>query len=173
MVAIFVSYISRQFSLDVPAQWTALAALMAAWTVVSIPTYSRLRKRFGGTELLDDIKRNMVRVEHYDVDQVIEMREYEDLGSAYFIRDREGVVHFLMGQYFYEAEEGGLFPTTRLEIVRAPLSGIVLNLKCSGRPLKPVKTIGPFREELVRQGKMPRDGGAISVGWDDIEKTYA
>jgi hypothetical protein len=145
---------------------------MATWTVVTLPVFSRLRRRFGGVDLIQDINEGMARVEHYNIDEAIEMTEYEDLGSTYFIRDSDGHVYFLMGQYLYEAEESGSFPCTQLEIVRAPHSGIVLDLKCSGNPLKSVKKIGPFRQELVRRGKLPKDGSAISVDWNDIEKTY-
>ena len=172
-VAALVSYVARHYTLDVAAQWLVIGSLLVAWTVVSIPIYSRLRARFGGTALMQDIKKNMVSVERYDIDQVIAMQEYEDLGSTYFVLDRDGRVYCFRGQYLYEVEERGLFPSTQVEIVRAPLSGIVLAIKCSGSPVKPAKTIGPFRLELVRRGKLPEDGSAISVGWNEIEKAYA
>jgi hypothetical protein len=49
------------------------------------------------------------------------MEEFEDLGVAYFVRTRKGDVHFLMGQYLYEAMDSGAFPCSELELVRAPL----------------------------------------------------
>lgn len=158
--------------LQVKTQWLVVSALMALWLVVSIPLFRAGRKRFGASSLHQDIANGFAIVNRFEVAEVIALEEYEDLGPAYFVRTTEGTVHFFMGQYLYDPVDDGQFPCSEFETVRTPLSGVLLDIACSGEPITPTKRLGPFRRDVLRQGKVPTDGALVAIAWESIEATY-
>lgn len=170
--AFVTSMLARFTDLQVEEQWLVVSALMVLWLAVSIPLFRAARKRFGASSLHQDIANGIAVVNRFEIAEVIELEEYEDLGPAYFVRATKGAVHFFMGQYLYDSVDDGQFPCSAFETVRAPLSGVLLDIVCSGEPIVPTKRLGPFRRDVLRQGKVPTDGGLVAIAWESIEVTY-
>lgn len=98
----------------------------------------------------EDLKDGIAAVETHDVVGAIEIKEYEDEGTGFFLILKDGRVLCVIGQDLYafahdaepQPDEGiqderHLFPQTKIEYVYAPKSKIRLDVKGVGEPLRP------------------------------------
>jgi len=106
----------------------------------------------------------------YDVVDAIRVEEFEDEGSSYYLELADGTVLFLSGQYLYEAEAGGAFPSTRFEVTRAPASRLLLDLCCTGEPLAPSSTLPAFTTADHRAERVPGDGDRLAVDFESLRR---
>lgn len=115
----------------------------------------------GNAALADeDLKNGIAVVEHLEVVAVVEVAEEDDEGAGFLLELRDGRVLFLVGQDLYphslDAEpkekadlEGNTFPSSTMDFIYAPRSGVVLDKKGTGTYLKP-------RSWVKWQGDGPR-----------------
>ena len=94
------------------------------------------------------------------------VEEFEDEGSSYYLKLDDGSVLFLSGQYLYEYEDQGSFPSTRVAVTRAPESKIVLDIECLGQPLPVRAQRPPFTREDHLNGAVPEDGALLAVDFE-------
>jgi hypothetical protein len=113
-----------------------------------------------------DVERGEAEVSRYEVADAVQVEEFEDEGSNYFLRLRDGRVLFLSGQFLYEMEEARTFPSSVLEVSRSPQGRLVLDVRCTGSYLPPSSTLPPFPES----GDVPSHGDVLEVDLDAIRR---
>lgn len=123
----------------------------------------------------DDLKGGVARIETFHVTEVIEITEVEDEGAGFLLSLEDGRVLCVIGQDLYEyahdaeEEEGERspvhdFPSTLISYAFAPSSGIRLDLKGMGSPLKTAGRVevgaSAYRKDKrsVRYYTGPEDG---------------
>lgn len=147
-------------------RWTGVVAIAAI--ALGVGTAVRMRLRLRGLasegvsrrakELRDGLAHEVV----YDVAEAIRIEETEDLGSNYYLHLTDGTVVFLSGQYLYEDEEAGRFPSTRIRRTIAPLTNELLDFACLGTPLNVSSTHPAFTDSDYRTGRVPEDGAVVT-----------
>ena len=154
----------RQMAYVVP--FAACAALALFFT---------LRRRYLGHSVrreraacAADLAAGRAVVETFEAVDAIRVKEFEDEGSSYYLELAGGGVLFLNGQYLYEAEEDGSFPSTRFAVTRAPASRLLFDLRCDGKPLAVSHERAHFTQEEYRAGKVPRDGARLDVDFESL-----
>lgn len=108
-----------------------------------------------------DLQTGIVEVTECDPTHAIEIEEDEEMGIGYFLDVGENKTLFLIGKYLYK-QNLPFFPSTNLKIIRAPQSGIVLDIIVNGEYLPPMENLAPFSHEDYASGKVPIDGELIN-----------
>jgi hypothetical protein len=116
----------------------------------------------------EDLGRNQVELATFDVVDAIRVEEAEDEGSQYYLRLADGRVLFLAGQYLYDVEEEGRFPSTRIRTTRGTASRLLFEIECPGEPLEPSSTRRSFSREEHRSGLVPADGEMVEANFDQL-----
>jgi hypothetical protein len=168
LVAVLIAVLSTT-----PVSWGGAIIIIAVGAFTNFDLFLDLFLNTDVAPLRQDLSTGVVRVERYEITDVVQMEEYEDLGPAFFLRQKDDSVLFLMGQYLDDVAAREEFPCTAIELVRAPRSRFVVEMTCMGTRLSPSRIIGPFRSELVREGALPLDAETIRVDWSRIAETYA
>jgi hypothetical protein len=106
----------------------------------------------------------------FAVEDAIEVEESEDEGKHFYVKVRGGRVVFFSGQYLYDAVKTKRFPAERVTIVRTPASKIVLSLTTSGAYRPPSTVRKPFADRDHERGRVPQDGDAVSIDFDELRK---
>jgi hypothetical protein len=106
----------------------------------------------------------------FEVIDAIEVAEEEDEGKHYYLRLVDGRVLFLSGQYLYEPVATGRFPSTRITVVRAPDSGVVLSLRPEGDGLAASSVRPSFAEREHARGRVPDDGAILETDFDRLRR---
>lgn len=115
----------------------------------------------------------------YEVVDALSVEEYEDEGSAYYLKLADGRVLFLQGQYLYEYEAGedddgrptpARFPASRFTIERTAESGLFLDLSDLGALLVPSGKLPVFTSADYRAGAVPRDGAVLTVDFESLQR---
>lgn len=112
------------------------------------------RRRREIVRVLEDGRATVKRVHAV---AVVEMEPIEDEGMGYVFDLGDGRVLFLKGQDYFALDEDALWPNTDFEIVRAVADGTMLDLRCHGTALAPLRTI-------------PGDALDPQKGWDEREE---
>jgi membrane protein implicated in regulation of membrane protease activity len=153
-----------------PASWQVGArsllpvpvALAVAWVV-----FRRLRRGERDSGWLERIERDLAggqaSVTRARVTDAVNVEELEDEGSSYYLRLDDGRVLFLSGQYLYDVEEEGRFPSAVVSVVRAPATRIVFDVTCEGAPIQPSSRRPPFTDAEYEGGRVPEDGAVLNV----------
>ena len=115
-----------------------------------------------------DLDGGVARVSTYRVRDAVQVEESEDEGSQYYLLLDDGRVVFLAGQYLYEPEEDGSFPSSVVSVVRAPHTNIVFDIRCEGTPLRPSKVRSPFTTADYDNARVPEDGALVAVSFDTL-----
>ncbi|HRG89408.1 MAG TPA: hypothetical protein PLW44_10335 [Chitinophagales bacterium] len=126
---------------------------------------------FSNAKQIAAITNAMVEVVHVNASRVIERKDPEDFGLAYYVEVFENSkpkTLFLWGQYFYELDEA-LFPNTEFEFIRLKGSGEFISFKTLGHYFKEEKVLPPFTEEIFKSGNYPTNGQVLDVVLDEIE----
>lgn len=147
-----------------------------AYAVIRVKGLWFLNLRPSSPEYADrvraDLARGVAEVLVCEVVEAVRVEEAEDEGSQYLLRLADGRAAFRQGQDLYELEDAGepgdddmeplpperRFPRTRLTIVRAPVSGEVLDFDYGGDYLPPAAERPPFTEAEHEAGLVPYDG---------------
>jgi len=124
--------------------------------------------RAGRTAFAADLDGGQLVTETFEVADAICIEEHEDEGSSYYLKLADGTVLFLSGQYLYEPEDAGSFPSTRVAVTRAPQSRIVFDVECLGQPLPASAKRAPFSREEHRAGRVPPDGALLRVDFESL-----
>lgn len=112
-----------------------------------------------------DLKNGMAAVEVYNIIDVIEIEEYEDEGTGFFLVLDDGRVLCVIGQDMYPyahdseaqpdegiADERALFPQTKIEYIFAPESKIRLGVKGIGETLRPRSVVKTHKKLFKKNG---------------------
>jgi len=154
--------------------WVAAAGGLCAATglVLAVKMHRAMARALGPGRAASaaDLAGGRAATQTYDVVDAIRVEEFEDEGSSYFLALADGSVLFLSGQYLYEAEEGGAFPSTRFEVTRAPASGLLLDLRCTGEPLAPSSTRPAFTTADHHAERVPADGDRLAVDFESLRR---
>jgi hypothetical protein len=149
-----------------------LAAGAAAVLAVgaSVRRSRRSRGALGGAReaCAADLAGGRASAQTFDVADAIRVEEREDEGSSFYLKLADGRVLFLSGQYLYEPEEDGSFPSTRVRVTRAPRSGLLFDLECLGTPLKTSSTRPPFTASEHGSGAVPADGAILQTDFESL-----
>jgi hypothetical protein len=157
-----------------PPSWmTGFPSLAPAAVAAAAATFVYRRMRRSQREspwlrsVSSDIAEGVARVTTFHVVDAIRVEEAEDEGSQYYLKLEDGRVAFLTGQYLYELEEAGVFPSRVVTVTRAPRSAVVFDAACTGEPLAPSATRSPFSAEEYRRG-VPADGALLDVDFAQL-----
>jgi hypothetical protein len=130
-------------------------------------------------ELVEELEAQGLLVsQHFAVSRAFEVEEFEDEGMHFYLELSDGRVLFMSGQYLYDYEpheDGGhdprRFPCDEFLVLRHRDEGYVVDLQCTGQPLKPELLAPPFGEDVWRQGALPKDGAIIvDATYDQIKR---
>ncbi len=161
------------------SRWILLAAVaIGAWASRSIwiLAYKALRISPDNSRPFErDLTDGVAHVLTADVQRVVEIEEYEDEGEGFLLELDDGRVLAVISQEFYEfihdfeLEEGfednrDAFPQTRIEYRYAPHSGLHLDIRGVGEPLKPVGLVKTDKHHFVKSG---RKGPRRFIGAED------
>jgi len=136
------------------------AVLFALLLVVLFRVRRKLKRGLESYRALHaaDLEDGRAEVDTYAITDALRVEEFEDEGSSYYLRLANDRVLFLSGQYLYEPEEEGVFPSSRVRTARAVKSRLLLDIECLGEPVAVRATLPPFTgEEHARDG-VPDDG---------------
>ena len=122
-----------------------------------------------------DLAGGVAKVLTVDVSRVVEIEEYDDEGAGFLLELADGRVLAVVSQDLYEfthdaeLEEGDednrdAFPQTRIEYRYAPHSGLHLDIRGVGEPLKPIGLVKNDKHHFVRTG---RKGPRRFIGAED------
>jgi hypothetical protein len=123
------------------------------------------------------LEQGQVEVLRCTVAEAVEVEEVEDEGPAFFLDVEDGQLLFLQGQYLYDlaAEEPAgeeaagrppRFPNRQIEVARLPGSGEVLDLRCTGEPLRASRRRAPLTDDEY----VPEDGELIPARLQTLEE---
>lgn len=129
----------------------------------------------GPTPAKRDLAGGVAKVLTADVSRVVEIEEYDDEGAGFLLELGDGRVLAVVSQDLYEfthdaeLEEGeedtrDNFPQTRIEYRYAPHSGLPLDIRGVGEPLKPIGLVKTVKHHFVRAG---RNGPRRFIGAED------
>ena len=161
-----------------PASWqigVRSLAPVAAALVVAVVVFTRMRARERRSDWTDRLARDLAggvaRVSTYRVEDAIQVEEFEDEGSSWYLKLDDGRVAFLTGQYLYEVEESGAFPSAVVSVTRAPESAIVFEVRCEGTSLSASGRTPHFTTSDYDQGRVPEDGALVAVEWESLRRS--
>lgn len=130
----------------------------------------------------DDLTRGLAEVTTHEVVDALRVEEFEDEGSAYYLKLADGRVLFLAGQYLYDYEAGededaqstpARFPCRRFKLERAAASGLLLELTPLGPAFPPSGTLPAFRTEDHHADRVPEDGQVLDVDFESLRARRA
>lgn len=145
----------------------AIGIAVGAWACRSIwiDAYKALQPLpEGPTPAERDLASGVAKVLTADVLRFVEIEEYEDEGAGFLLELGDGRVLAVVSQDLYEftddaeLEEGeednrDSFPQTRIEYRYAPHSGLHLDIRGVGKPLKPIGLVKTDKHHFVRAGR--------------------
>jgi len=117
-----------------------------------------------------DFRRGEAEVTRYSVEEAVEVEPFEDEGETWFLRASDGRVLVLSGQSDFEE---GTFPSSVVEVSRAPGLRLVLGVQPGGEPLASVTVLPPFPASRVRAGAIPADGDVLTESFEAIRSGEA
>ena len=163
--------------------WVAGSAALLALTLL---LYGRRRVaaalRREHERHAEDLAHGHATCTTYEITDALRVKEFEDEGSAYYLKLTDGRVLFLAGQWLYEYEEGedddgkptpARFPCRRFTIERAAKSALFLDLEPLGPALPPSGTLPPFTDEDHEAGTVPDDGDLLTLDFDSLRERRA
>lgn len=104
----------------------------------------------------------------FDVVEVVEVKEWEDLGLTFLVGTGDGQTLFLSGQYLYGVVESGRFPSTRIRVFWDENEGLTFGVQCLGERLIPSRRIGPLSDDVLESDSFPSDRDVVGQGLQDV-----
>lgn len=150
------------------------AAVTAVYVVFeirrSISHQNKLRR-----SLMAELAGNQVIEEHYDFTDAVRMQEQEHGGLIYFLRGTDGAILVL---YDVESQDIGVQgndpltssfrPHRSLNLVRAPVTGLVIDKTFSGDPLES----GEPLDLLAPPHKWPEHEKVCDIPWEKLKAEF-
>jgi hypothetical protein len=96
---------------------------------------------------------------------VVQIEPIEDEGTGYLFDLGDGRVLFLKGQDYDVAGDDAPWPNTEFEIVRAVTDGTMLDLRCHGTALPPLRVIS--RDEVDPRKAWDEREAVLEMSLDD------
>ncbi|MDX2248855.1 MAG: hypothetical protein SF052_18855 [Bacteroidia bacterium] len=149
------------FHLNLITNGPILMFWISLTTIVTLLLVWREGKQWKNSFIGKDLQSGLVEVTECTPAHAIEIEEDEEMGIGYFLDVGNNQTLFLIGKYLYK-QDIPYFPSTQIEIIRAPQSGIVLDIKVKGEYLPPMENIAPFSTEDYASGRVPMDGEVIN-----------
>ena len=146
-----------------------LFAAFAIWLAPQMLSMYRSERRRSET-IRKDLEGGKAEVRRYEVTDAIRVEEFEDEGTGFYLRLKDGRTLFLVGQHFYELEDEKKFPCTTFEIAETPNAKWPLGFTCTGAYFPPSLRRGPFPESEVKSGRTPCDGDLLEVDFESLKK---
>lgn len=122
----------------------------------------------------------LVTSTEYQARRALQVEEFEDEGSHYFLELNDGSVLFLSGQYLYdyepidddpEANQHRRFPCTDFVVKRHKTEEYVLEIVTRGTAFEPEAVAPYFTESDYQSSTMPEDGDIIrGTSFDEIKR---
>ncbi|MEQ1891637.1 MAG: hypothetical protein ABL998_03770, partial [Planctomycetota bacterium] len=118
----------------------------------------------------------------YEITDALQVEEFEDEGSHYYLKLTDGRVLFLSGQWLYEYEAGededgeptpARFPCRRFTVERAAKSALFLDMKPLAPAFPPSGTLPPFTDAEHRAGTVPDDGDLLELDFERLRARRA
>lgn len=135
----------------------------------------RIKKKYGGgfsnRKDIDKLKSGLAEVIHVKTSRAIKREDPDDFGVAFYIDvTDEGTRKclYLWGQYLDDLEGDNLFPNTEFIVTRKFDNKETIDIKLSGQPFKPEKTLPAFSKDDWKSGKVPADGDLLNTSIDDV-----
>jgi hypothetical protein len=148
-----------------------LATVVALWALVKVGhgrmgrALAQQRKHFA-----EDLAAGKAACTTYDVVDALKVEELEDEGASFYLALADGRVLFLSGQYLDDAVEERKFPCARFTLVRAPKSGLFLDLEAIGAPLPASGTLPAITPEDHRAERAPYDGDVLALDFETLRR---
>ena len=146
-----------------------LFATFAIWLAPQMLSMYRSGTRRSET-LRKDLKGGKAQIRRYEAVDAIRVEEFEDEGTGFFLKLKDGRTLFLAGQHFYELEEEKKFPCSSFEIVETPNAKWPLGFSCTGPYFPPSFKRGPFPKNEIKLGRVPCDGDLLEVDFESLKK---
>lgn len=167
----------------------ALGLAAAAFMGFQFASFLRAQMKHAGDDSIAaraerDLAGGLAHVETLNVLAAIEIEEFEDEGTGFFLALEDGRVLCVIGQDLYDTahdaaiEEGAEdarheFPHTRIAYVSAPASGIRLDIKGVGAPLRPRGIVETTAKHFKPKGPpLPEDGTFYDGPLDAVLKRF-
>ena len=152
-----------------------LIIILVIWICISVALsrWQKGRQANVYAALRDRAATEVAHVYSFSAIDAIQVEEFEDEGSSYFLRLANGEVLFLTGQYLYDYEESRRFPCSDFDVVRRSGLDYVLEVVCRGKYITPSKISKPFRLAQFEAGTVPEDMHLVDVQWEEIETRYS
>jgi hypothetical protein len=156
---------------DLDRLWgRSIAAMIAAYFALRV--YFRMRRSLGGSPfaalLREDLAEGVAYESSFDVVDAIQRAELEDEGAHFYLKLADGRVVFLSGQYLEEPAAEHRFPSSRVVIVHAARSGLLLRLECAGAYVPPSATLPAFTLEELDGDDVPQNGEVLQIDFDAL-----
>ncbi|HYH82491.1 MAG TPA: hypothetical protein VEX86_22055 [Longimicrobium sp.] len=141
----------------------ALGAILVGYRLVRAAARNAQRRKFfeqrdahRNRELARVLEDGRVTVKRVRAVAVVEIEPVEDEGTGYVFDLGDGRVLFIKGDYF-PADIDAPWPNTAFEIVRTAADGEILDVRCHGTALPPLRVV-------------PRNDVDPATGWDAREE---
>ena len=104
----------------------------------------------------------------FEVNEVVQIQEYEDAGLHFLLDIGSGKTLFLSGQYLYSAVDAGRFPSNRIRVYWNAAHGITYGVQSLGDRILPSQMVPPPAQEVVDDGVLPSDRDVIGQSIQDV-----
>jgi hypothetical protein len=156
---------------DLDRLWgRSIAGLVAAYFALRV--YFRMRRSLGGSPfaalLRQDLAEGLADESSFDVVDAIQRAELEDEGAHFYLKLADGRAVYLSGQYLEEPAAERRFPSSRVVIVHAARSGLLLRLECTGPYVPPSATLPAFTLEELDRDDAPQNGDLLEIDFESL-----
>jgi hypothetical protein len=149
----------------------SLVPILAGLVVAGV-VHFRSRGRSARVALTSALQRELaqgtVEVTTYEVVDAINVEEFEDEGSMYYLKLRDGRILFIAGQHLYDFEEKRRFPNTKFQVVRTPRTRELLGFVCLGDYVPASGRGRSFTVADYDSGRVPGDGDIWEGDFDGL-----
>ena len=170
---VFLAGVAVVALFDLDRLWGRSLAVVAA-AYFGLRVYFRMRRSLSGSPfaalLREDHVAGVAYESSFDVVDAIQRAGLEDEGAHFYLKLADGRVVFLSGQYLEEPAAERRFPSSRVVIVHAARSGILLRLECLGAYVPPSATLPAFTPEQLDRDETPQNGDVVDVDFDELRR---
>ncbi|WP_225000415.1 hypothetical protein [Cesiribacter sp. SM1] len=159
------------FVAEVPPDVELPIVIVLAMAAVGLTIYfmNRMGELTHNRQIEQDIRTGEAEVIKVRTDYVLKRKEYEDLGSGFYLKIDDRRTLYLQGQYLDELQYSKKFPNTDFEIIRSKKNKELLDIKPNGEYLKPARKLKPFTKEQFESGNIHEDGEILHLPIEEIK----
>jgi hypothetical protein len=168
---VFLAGVAVVALFDLDRLWgRSIAGLVAAYLALRV--YLKMRRSMSGSPfaalLREDLAEGLAYESSFEVVDAIQRAELEDEGAHFYLKLADGRVVFLSGQYLEQPAAERRFPASRVVIVHAARSGILLRLECEGAYVPPSATLPAFPLEQLDGDDAPGNGDVLEIDFETL-----